>query len=446
MTRRAGQLLGAVVVVLAVAAGALVLVLDRSGSEDCPVATTELPADRAQLVDVADLLPAGSVGVDRRPVVAAVDGLGGPFGRVLAGRFYDRADEVPSLVPAGPSVGLATVGSVQIVDMPEGDPRWGRAYDGVAAGGGVVDDAFVVLVGGAAPAVVALDLRDGAPRGCVAVPVSGGDVDGLLTDQAGGDVVVAAAPPAASATLSRIDPVAGSVRWQGRLAGVSEVGSVTVAGASVVVGRIGSDPVRLAEMASAGGIGSPMLTAYSLDDGEPTWSYPRTDEAATVAASVIGRDDANGVTLVLTAAASGPGAPAMTVVALDDDGAELWRQRLGRGLWSGGLWGSLLVMQGPDARSGAVLRAFATTDGAPAWTLRSREFPARGDRPRRSFGAGVAVGDSFVVPAPNGLLVVDPVSGRAEPLDSEEPIDQLLAVEDIVVVRVREALLVVSLE
>lgn len=103
-------------------------------------------------------------------VVTAVQGLGGPFGTVLAGRFYEQADQVPSLVPAGDALGLATAGSVRLVDVPSGAPRWGRSYDEGAARGGLVGEAFVVLVGGTTAAVVSLDAGDGAPQGCVPVP------------------------------------------------------------------------------------------------------------------------------------------------------------------------------------------------------------------------------------------------------------------------------------
>jgi hypothetical protein len=106
------------------------------------------------------------------------------------------------------------------------------------------------------------------------------------------------------------------------------------------------------------------------------------------------------------------------------------------------------VVQGPDARGGALLRAFAAPDGAGSrterWTLSSRTLPGKGDRPRTGFGAGVAIGDGYVLPAPNGLVLVDPGSGTVERLDSTERIDQVLPVGEVVVVRAGAALLVVE--
>jgi hypothetical protein len=82
-------------------------------------------------------------------------------------------------------------------------------------------------------------------------------------------------------------------------------------------------------------------------------------------------------------------------------------------------------------------------DGRRAWTLDSRAFPALGVEPRQGFGAAVEVGGRYLVPAPNGVVAVDPRTGTATRLDSTEPVEQLLPVGEHVVVRTRTALLVV---
>src|SRR5438270_813758 len=86
-------------------------------------------------------------------------------------------------------------------------------------------------------AAAAVDPGAGTQAGCVAVPTQAGAAHTLLTDQAGSNVVVAAAPLAAPLTLSRIDP-SHAVRWHEQLPGVGDAGSVTVSGSSVVVSRV----------------------------------------------------------------------------------------------------------------------------------------------------------------------------------------------------------------
>ena len=452
MARRTGWL---VLGVLALAFAAGLTLVSALRGPGCVVELTEVERETPELVAADELAPEGTVGEEREPVIEAVEGLGGPFGDVVAGRFYPAGTEGPVLVPFADDVVLASPGpeggSFEAVDLPEGSVRWGRAYDGGAARGGLVGEDFVVLVGGTDPAVVALDSDDGDVVGCVAAPVSGatGDVTTLLTDQAGADVVVLAGPPAASVTLSRITPADGEVRWETQLDGLAEAGSVTVSGDAVVVSRIAQDPVRLADMAAAGGIGAPMVTAYSLEDGSDTWSFPAGDDAARVAALVVGSDPTTGNLLLLTAEGVPSGSSMATtarLVALDAVGQELWTVRLGEGYWNASLWGDTVVAQGAGLRGGARLRAFAVADGAQLWSLNSLGLPSLGDQPRTNFGSAVAVGERHLVPAPNGLVSVDAATGEVERLDSTVPIEQVFAAGDHLLVRTRKALLVLDTE
>lgn len=452
MSRRAGLVaLGVLLLAFSVGIGAVLATRGPS----CPVALTDLEPGAGELVPADELAPEGSVGEERGPVVEAADQLGGPFGDVVAGRFYPEGTPPPVLVPFDDDVVLASAGpdagDFLAVDLPEGSVRWAKGYDGVAARGGLVDQSFVVLVGGTEPSVLALDSGDGDLDSCVAVPVAGasGEVTTLLTDQAATDVVVAAAPPAAPVTLSRIAPLAGQVVWEQELTGPAEAGSVTVVGDNVVVGRIGADPVRLADMAAAGGIAAPMVRSYSLAGGAESWSYPETGEAGSTAALVVGGEPGSDRVVVLTADQGRSGSSKATVarlVALDASGNESWSSGLGRGYWSASLWGDLVVAQGAGRAGGAQLRAFSLVDGAERWSIESATLPSLGDRPRTNFGSGVAVGDDYVVPAPNGLLLVDPVSGDAERLDSTVAVEEVFTAGDHVVVRTRSALLVLELD
>ena len=453
MARRTALLLLAVVVA-AFAAGLGVVVALRGAS--CPVELSRVQPATPELVAASDLAPEGSVGEQRRPVIDAVEQLGGPFGDLVAGRFYSAGEAVPVLVPFGDDIVMARAGAdggdFRAVDLPDGGVRWARAYDGGPARGGLVGDDFVVLLGGREPTVVALGAEHGDQRSCVAVPVAGegGNVDTLLTDQAGTDVVVVAGPPAAPVTLSRISPGSGEVRWHRRIAGLAEAGSVTVVGDTAVVSRLGEDPVRLADMAAAGGIGAPMVTAYSLDDGSAAWSYPAAADAASTAALVVGSEPGSGTVLVMTAEPGRTGRSGSSkttvarLVALDAQGAELWRAPLGHGYWSASLWGTTVVAQGAGRSGGAQLRAFGVSDGRPRWTLDSSTLPSVGKQPRTNFGAAAPVGGEYVVPAPNGLVVVDPESGDVQRLDSRVPVQQVMTAGSHLLVTTQEALFVLD--
>lgn len=452
--RRPGVLLVGAVVAGLVGAG-LVLLL-RGLGPDCAVSVTSLDGPDTELVAVGELTPSGSVGDERRPVVDAVSGLG--LGEVVAGRFFE--DGVPSLVPIGDEVGLATPRTVRVVGLPDGETRWGRSFGATAAGGGLVADSFVTLVGGATPSLLSFDPESGDLDGCVEVPsATGGDPTVLLTDQAGRDVVVGVGPPASAVTLSRVSPD-DAVVWERALTGLVEAGSVTVVGspdggsgggtgAAVVVSRLGADPVRRSEMAVAGGIGAPTLTAYSLDDGSPLWSYPAAPDVATTAVSVVGHDAEEGLLLVMASSAAGGTDSRLArnrLVALDAAGEEVWSTRLGSGYWEASLWGAVVVAQGADPAGGPQLRAFSVADGSPSWRIRSAEAPANGDQPRLNFGSAVPLGSQYAVPAPNGLVVVDPGSGSFERLDSDVAIQQVFPAGDHLVVRTDEALLVIAEE
>jgi outer membrane protein assembly factor BamB len=450
MSRRAGLLLLGVLVLAFGAGLGLTVALRGPG---CPVELAELDNGTPELVAATELAPEGTVGEERRPEIDAMEALGDPFGDVVSGRFYAAGTPAPVLVPFGDDVVLASPGqdsgAFRAVDVPEGTVRWGRGYDGGAARGGLLGDDFVVLVGGPEPSVVSLDPEDGDQRSCVATPV--GDASGaattLLTDQAGADVAVVAGPPAAAVTLSRIAPVGEEVRWVEQLDGIVEAGSVTVVGGTVVVSRIAQDPVRLADMAAAGGIAAPMVTAYSLEDGRDLWSYPAADEAATTSALVVGSDPASGNLMVLTAEPGRSGSSKATrarLVALGPDGAETWSTRLGSGYWSASLWGDLVVAQGAAPRGGARLRAFDGTNGESLWSLDSATLPSLGEQPRTNFGSAVAVGEELLVPAPNGLVAVDPATGVVERLDSTVAVEQVFPAGDHLLVRTHDALFVLE--
>jgi len=447
VTRRALLLTGLVVACTLVVGGVVGYVLVREGAEDCGIPTEHVDTAPAAFVERDALVPAGTVGEERRPVVDAADRLPSPFGPVVAGRFYGTEERVPQLVAVDGDVVLAepprrtgSPASLQRVTLPDGAVTWDRTFTGGPSSGGPVGDLFVTAVGGSDPTILTVEAPSGELVGCVPAPAAAEDTDTtLLTDQAAADVVIAATQVGSATTLSRVDPAQGEVRWDVSLPGPGEIGGVTSGPDLAVVSRVGHDPVKLAELAAAGGIERPMVSAYSLDDGSPGWSYPADGEVAATAAAVLETDSASGATYVLAVRPNGTS----RAVALDPGGGTRWERDLGAGYWDGDLWGDLLVMQGPDPEGGAVLKAFSATDGSPVWSLRSRDLPA----PRRAaqrFGPSATLGDQVVMTAPGGLVLVDPATGEATPVRTSLGVDQVLPVGHHLVLRAGTALLVLT--
>ena len=150
-------LVGVVVVLALVAGGAAWFVL-RGGDVDCALSTQSRDDDVPAFVGRSGLVPTGSVGDERTPVVEAADALPAPFGKVVSGRFDGSEERVPQLVGDGDDVVLAvpprTPGgptTLQEVEPPEGETAWTRTYVGGQASGGPVGDLFVTAVGGSRP-------------------------------------------------------------------------------------------------------------------------------------------------------------------------------------------------------------------------------------------------------------------------------------------------------
>ncbi len=440
-----------VAVALALGAGGTAWLVLRGGDVDCALPTQARDDDVPAFVGRSSLVPSGSVGDERAPVVEAADDLPAPFGDVVAGRFYGSEERVPQLVGDGGSVVLAVPPrspggptTLQEVVPPEGEPTWTRTYAGGGASGGPVGDLFVTAVSGSRPTLLSIDAGSGELVGCRPVPVAKGTGDvTVLTDQAASDVVLAATRPGSPSTLSVVDPADGTVRLESTLEGPGEVGSVSAIPGQAVVSRVTRDPVRLAEMAEAGGIERPMVTAYSLDDGSPTWTYPRGKRAPLTAAAVLDSDPATGETYVLAVSGPGRAGTASSLVALDADGRVRWSQFLGAGYWDASIADDLLLVQGPASGGGALLRALHREDGARAWTLFSRDYPA-GKQALQRFGPATSIDGSLVMTAPGGLAVVDPASGDTTRVRTPLRVDQVLPVGGHVLLKAGAALLVLE--
>ena len=420
---------------------AAVLLRDDSTAEACAVVPSTGEA-APQLVDRDQLLPAGSEGDRRREVVDAVEGLGGPVGTVLTGRFFERSSQLPSVVPYADRLALVTTPApgravVQAVDPQTagtdwrvdlaGDPAW------TTFTGGPVGEDLVLAFSGPEPTLLTL-AADSAPLHCGPLARAGaaaGRPVQVRTDQAGRDVVVAGVAgrgEGARRVVRLVDPVTGEVRWSRSSRG--PLASVTVAGDLVLLARADSSTVATDGLPrpGSGSPSGPWLEALSREDGSPAWSLPGAQVLLTA-----GRD---GTSYLLDGRSR--------LSAVGADGTTRWTTTVPRGLTSASVWGDRLVLRGPDPRGGTLLRAYATGTGAPAWTVRGRQAPPVGDAPRSGLGAPLVEDGTAWVPAPNGLLEVDVATGRVTRHDSTARVDQLLRVGPDVVVVSATALLATS--
>ena len=399
-------------VVVGTAASA-VLLRDDSPGFRCAVSVTAGEA-RPELVARDQLLPAGSVGAERRRTVEAIEGIGGPVGSVVTGRFYPRLVDRPSVLAYGERLALVTApgpdrASVEAVDPDTTGTDWRVDLTGTwtTFTGGPVGEDLVLAFSGATPRLVTL-AEQSFPLHCARLAARGATV---RTDQAGADVVVAAVSsgPTTDRVVRRLDPVTGRTRWSAD--GVGPLASVTVAGDLVLLARADSTTLATEGFPRPSG---PWVQALRLSDGSPAWQS--RDALALLAAG------GDGSSYLL-----GRGG---RLVSLDDTGRERWSRRVPEGFRAAWLWGDRLVLRGPDPRGGPMLRAFDATSGEPVWEVRARQAPGVGDAPRTGFGPPLVEDGTAWVPAPNGVLEVDVQTGHATRHDSIAPVDQLLRVGD----------------
>jgi hypothetical protein len=407
------------VLVIFLTALSAVLLRDDSPAADCAVAVSSGETS-PQLVPRAALLPAGSVGRQRRRVVEAVEGLGGPVGSVITGRFFERLTQRPSVVAYADRLALVTTPQpgravVDVVDVDRartdwrvdlaGDPAW------TTFTGGPVGEDLVLAFSGPQPSLLTL-AGDSVPLVCGDLPRTGPSTL-VRTDQAGSDVVVGSVGADGRRVVRLVDPATGKVGWTRH--GRGALASVSVAGDLVLLAR--ADSASLA----TGGAPTPgpgaWVEALSRSDGSQVWAH-RGPAAALLTAGP------DGSSYLLRTG----GRP--RVVALDARGRVRWTRPVPVGFRSAWLWADRLVLRGPDPRGGAMLRALDTSSGRPAWTVRARQAPPVGDSPRPGLGTPLVEDGTAWVPAPNGLLEVDVATGRATRHDSTARVDELLRLGD----------------
>ena len=399
---------------------ALAAVLLRDDSEPAPCSVTPSSGEaRPQLLRREELLPAGTVGTTRHRVVDAIEGLGGPVGQVVTGRFFEKLTERPSVVAYGdrlvlvtaPAAGRATVDVVDAdaartdwrVDLT-GDPAW------TTFTGGPVGDDLVLAFSGPEPALLTLG-DDSAPLTCRDLPRTGPTTQ-VRTDQARADVVVASAGPDGRRVVRLVDPTSGTARWTRR--GTGAIASVAATGDLVLLARADSASAATRGLPTPGP--GPWLEALARSDGAPAW---QVDEPGLLLTT--GPDGTSYLLGVRGRA---------RVIALDAQGRPRWTAAVPTGFRSAWLWGDRLVLRGPDPAGGTMLRAFDTTTGSPAWTVRSVQAPPVGDAPRTGLGTPLVEDGTAWVPAPNGLLEIDAATGRVTRHDSTARVDELLRLGD----------------
>jgi hypothetical protein len=402
---------------------------------------------RAELVERGSLLPSGTVGDRRRGIVEGVSGLG-PLGDVVAGRFYERALDVPSLAAHGDRLALVTApedgpATVTVLDptaeaaeatdwttrMSAGEgPAW------TSFTGGAVGADWVAVFSGVRPALLALD-EDGEQRACEQLPLDGGGADVVaVTDQAGEDVVVLASAVGSGWWMGVVDPASGDVVDARRQEGPATWQEVSVAGDLVVGSRWRASTVGTSGAPRPGDAQTPWIQAWDLD-GADRWTYPAGEEPPFPAVLLDLGDD--GTSYVVSFDRGG-----RYLDAVGADGERRWRSPLRPGEWSGSSWGDVVVVRGPGPGGGPMLRAFDAGDGRQRWVVGRRQAPAVGQQPRSGFGTPLTDADAWWVPSPNGLLRIDRTTDEVQRVDSRARVDEMVRVGDSVVVRSGPAVLV----
>lgn len=452
-TRRTGLVAGLVLVVVSTAL-ASVLLREDDGTTVCAVAAVAAQPD-PQLLPRDELLPAGTVGEERQVTVDAVEGIGGPVGDVVGGRFFDADGEQPIPLAYADRLALVAPGadadtgdeqssaSLDVVDLDSDrlDTAWRAELTGTPPWttftGGAVGDLLSLAFSGARPTLLTL-YDDGGVATCADVP--GAATSQVRTDQAGSDVVLATQDPDASAatvvTVSRVDPATGRVRWERELLPGRPVAAVEVVGEQVLLAGADAQTVGTDGLPRRG-VGQPWLTALDLADGTDAWALDGRGARERDAVVMLDTDADGAIVLRV-----GTGPRQVRLVALDGEGEQRWARRVRPGTTYAELWGDRVVTRAADPAGGQVLRAYDAADGAPAWVVRSRQTPPVGEDPRPGFGAPLVEDGTAWVPAPNGVAEVDLASGRLTRRDSTARVDALLRVGDHLVVASGAALLV----
>ena len=325
-------------------------------------------------------------------LASAVGAMGPPFGEVVAGVGYDYGQWLHLYgVEGGVLAFTKDNAPVTLLDAQTLRPRWALrpaskriAWDADARRFLLLD-----LSADSATHVSAYSLKDGHRAWCASVgqhQAAGQPVATTFLDNGG---VVTALPDGKRIGLTLLSTT-GTQRWARSYDTVGRADFVgPLSGDRVLVG--GMEEFRLADQATGAKAG-PVITAVDATDGRPAWSW---DVAADSVAHVVGTDGGRAVVVE-----RGPGG--VRVLALSDEGKELWSIQPQDAAYEATLRGGVVVTKSRSALSG-----YDDTTGRLLWTR-----PVPTDRTYFPYGFTLgqmpSLDDTHVlVPTTTDLVVLD---------------------------------------
>ncbi|MGO4254987.1 outer membrane protein assembly factor BamB family protein [Marmoricola sp. RAF53] len=338
-------------------------------------------------------------------LAAAVNGWADPFGPVRAGVGYDY-DQWLHLY--GLSDGLLALtkdnARMSLVDDASLEARWSLVPATKRTAWDASDDDFLLLdlTKDSPTRVGSFDLASGKESWCLEVPAAHADGEPVATTyldggSGKGDVLVAL-PKDAGLLVTRLRGKDGQVVWSKTLTGVGRgdyLGPLDQD--TFVLG--GVEEYRLATP-DPKGRGGAVIRAFAQKDGAREWTW---DADPGTAAHVVGVHD--GHTLVVTATAG-----RSALLALDDEGGEVWRIRPAGDAVESTLRGDVVLM-----RTKTGLDAYDAATGKPRWHT---DVPT--DRTYFPYGFTLSQMPSLdathvLMPTTTALRVLDVTTGKSAP-------------------------------
>jgi outer membrane protein assembly factor BamB len=216
------------------------------------------------------------------------------------------------------------------------------------------------------------------------------------------------------------------VAWSGTAVTHSADVVVDDAGSVVVISGV---PPSDAPMPSIIGTELRGITALDAEDGSSAWTWPDPPpEGGASRVKVVGTDPDAGRVYVVDIELREGSEPTSRVVALDEQGAEVWDAELAGAHCEAELWDDLVVTScGKPA-----LAAYDARTGAPRWTSPT-DIRIVGGVIRLGSGRSVDLGDGTRLQLANdGLLSVDTATGAIAPAATEEQLGTFVSGIDLV--------------
>jgi len=397
--------LAALVAVVVVAVGTVV-VLRTVGDDEAASCSDALLEASSPLLDVAGMREQPDERLD--VLTAAVAKLGPPFGEVLAGVGYDYDQWLHAYgVPGGVLTWTKNNAPVTFLDSVTLAPRWSLRPASNRTAWDASEDRFLLLdLDATKPtAVSSYDLDAGTQEWCTQLGAAHAEGDPVSTTFVDGGDVLTALFADDGMTLTRLSGKDGRQVWERRMTGVNRADYLgALSDGTAIAG--GVEEYRLAEQADPDA-GGDAVTAFSVEDGDPVWSW---DPGTGSAAHVVGVADGRVIAVVRSAAG-------VELVALDDeDGTVLWQVRTRAGAFEASLRGAVVVTKSP-----AGLVAYDARSGAERW-----RFPTPTDRTYFPYGFTLGQMPSLdethlLLPTTTSLEILDLTTGAAveQPLPTD---------------------------